>query len=229
MRARPKHTLGPAVAAWIETFCVHGPGDVLGQPVTLTDEERRLLAWAYEVDDQGRRVVRRSLVGLPKGSRKTEFAAWVAIAEMAGPVRFAGWDEKGRPVGQRQHDPYVVVAASTYEQADLLFGAARAVVTEGPLKEFFEAFDKELLLKGEPGKLVRVPAVAGANDGIRPTFCAFDETHEWTGRSSVSRSCWRTACQACGCLVAQHHHGGESEGAVGGAHAVRVREEGRVR
>jgi hypothetical protein len=181
MRARPKWTLGPAVAAWIETFCVHGPGDVLGQPVTLTDEERRLLAWAYEVDDQGRRVVRRSLVGLPKGSRKTEFAAWVAIAEMAGPVRFAGWDEKGRPVGQRQHDPYVVVAASTYEQADLLFGAARAVVTEGPLKEFFEAFDKELLLKGEPGKLVRVPAVAGANDGIRPTFCAFDETHEWTG------------------------------------------------
>jgi phage terminase large subunit-like protein len=181
MRARPKWTLGPAVAAWIETFCVHGPGDVLGQPVTLTDEERRLLAWAYEVDDQGRRVVRRSLVGLPKGSRKTEFAAWVAIAEMAGPVRFAGWDEKVRPVGQRQHDPYVVVAASTYEQADLLFGAARAVVTEGPLKEFFEAFDKELLLKGEPGKLVRVPAVAGANDGIRPTFCAFDETHEWTG------------------------------------------------
>jgi phage terminase large subunit-like protein len=181
MRARPKWTLGPAVAAWIETFCVHGPGDVLGQPVELTDEERRLLAWAYEVDDDGRRVVRRSLVGLPKGSRKTEFAAWVAVAETAGPVRFGGWDEKGRPVGTRQHDPFVVVAASTYEQADLLFGAARAVVTEGPLKDFFEAFDKELLLKGEPGRLVRVPAVAGANDGLRPTFVAFDETHEWTG------------------------------------------------
>jgi phage terminase large subunit-like protein len=100
---------------------------------------------------------------------------------MAGPVRFAAWDEKGRPVGQRQHDPYVVAAASTYEQADLLFGAARSIVTEGPLKEFFEAFDRELLLKGEPGRLVRVPAVAGANDGLRPTFVAFDETHEWTG------------------------------------------------
>ena len=170
MRPRPKHTLGPAVAAWIETFCVHGPGDILGQPVELTDEEKRLLAWAYEVDDDGKRIVRRSLVGLPKGSRKTEFAAWVAIAECAGPVRFSHWDERGRPVGRRQHDPFVVVAASTYEQADLLFGAARAVVTEGPLSEFFEAFDRELLLKGEPGKLVRVPAVAGANDGIRPTF-----------------------------------------------------------
>jgi phage terminase large subunit-like protein len=173
--------LGGQVAAWIETFCVHGPGDILGQPVELTPDERRLLAWAYELDDAGNRVVRRSLVGLPKGSRKTEFAAWVALAETAGPVRFEGNDEKGRPLGRRQHDPFVVVAASTYEQADLLFGAARAVVTEGPLAEFFEAFDKELLLKGEPGKLVRVPAVAGANDGLRPTFVAFDETHEWTG------------------------------------------------
>ncbi|HEY7821884.1 MAG TPA: hypothetical protein VIG24_03570, partial [Acidimicrobiia bacterium] len=67
MRAKPKRTLGPQVAAWIETFCVHGPGDVLGQPVTLQADEKRLLAWAYEVDGDGKRVVRRSLVGLPKG------------------------------------------------------------------------------------------------------------------------------------------------------------------
>jgi phage terminase large subunit-like protein len=180
MRARPERTLGRQVAAWIETFCVHGPGDILGQPVKLTPEEKRLLAWAYEVDGEGNRIVRRSLVGLPKGSRKTEFAAWVALAETAGPVRFSHV-EGDRPVGRRQHDPFVVVAASTYEQADLLFGAARSIVTEGPLKEFFDAFDRELLLKGESGKLVRVPAVAGANDGLRPTFVAFDETHEWTG------------------------------------------------
>ena len=181
MRRRPKSTLGGQIAAWIETFCVHGPGDMLGEPAELTDEERRILSWAYELDESGNRIVRRALVGLPKGSRKTEFAAWVSLAEMAGPVRFAGWDERGKPEGRRQHDPYVVAAASTYEQADLLFGAARSIVTEGPLQEFFETFDRELLLKGEPGRLVRVPAVAGANDGLRPTFVAFDETHEWTG------------------------------------------------
>jgi phage terminase large subunit-like protein len=181
MRARPKVTIGGQVAAWIETFCVHGPGDILGRPVKLTADEKRLLAWAYEVDESGNRLVRRSLVGMSKGSRKTELAAWIALAEMAGPVRFAGRDDDGRPVGRRQHDPFVVVAASTYEQADLLFGAARSIVTEGPLKDFFEAFDRELLLKGESGRLVRVPAVAGANDGLRPTFVAFDETHEWTG------------------------------------------------
>jgi len=181
MKSRPKHTLGPQVALWITQMCVHGPGDRLGQRIELTKDERRILGWAYEVDGNGKRQVRRALIGLSKGSRKTEWAAWVALAEMAGPVRFSHWDENGEPVGKRQHDPFVVAAASTYEQADLLFGAAREIVTEGPLKDYFEVFDRELLLKGEPGRLVRVPAVAGANDGLRPTCVVADETHEWTG------------------------------------------------
>lgn len=184
MRRRPKWTLGPEVAAWIETFCVHGPGDVLGQPVSLTREEKRFLAWAYEVDKDGSRIVRRAVRGLPKGSRKTEFAAWVALAEMAGPVRFDRWEqaEKGkRPRGKRVVDPYVVAAAASYDQADLLMSAVRAAVAEGPMREFFDVFEREVQLKGSSGVLVRVPAVAGTNDGLRPTFVVMDETHEWTG------------------------------------------------
>lgn len=180
MRARPQHTLGPQVAAWIEAFLVHGPGDVMGQPITLTAEEKRFLAWAYEVDGKGRRVVRRAVRGLPKGSRKTEFAAWVALAEMAGPVRFDCWED-GKAKGKRVLDPYVVCAAASYDQADLLLTAARASVTEGPLADFFDCFEKEIQLRNEPGVLVRVPAVAGTNDGLRPTFVVADETHEWTG------------------------------------------------
>jgi phage terminase large subunit-like protein len=184
VRPRPRYSLGPEVALWIETFCVHGPGDVLGQPIELTDDERRFLSWAYEVDTEGNRIVRRALRGLAKAGRKTEFACWIALAEMAGPVRFDRWEVNGklrRPRGKTVHDPYVVAAASTYEQADLLFAAARACITEGPLNSFFQTFDREIQLNGKPGVLVRVPAVAGANDGLRPTFCAFDETHEWTG------------------------------------------------
>ena len=183
-RRRPKYSLGSDVATFIEAFLVHGPGDVFGQPFRLTREELRFLLWAYEVDSSGQRIVRRGVRGLPKGSRKTEFAAAVAVAEMAGPVVFSHWEDKeGRKGarGMRRHDPYVVAAASTYEQADLLFGAARSMIENGPLKEFFDLFDREIQLKNEPGVMVRVPAVAGANDGLRPTFCVFDETHEWTG------------------------------------------------
>ena len=183
-RARPKYTIGPDVSKWIERLCVHGPGDVLGKPVSLTPDEKRFLAWAYEVDENGRRVIRRAVRGLPKGSRKTEFAAWVALAELAGPCRFDRWEDnngKKQARGSTAHDPYVVAAASTYEQADLLFAAARAAITEGPLSEFFDCFEKEIQRKGGAGVLVRVPAVAGANDGLRPTFVVMDETHEWTG------------------------------------------------
>jgi phage terminase large subunit-like protein len=181
---KKRYTLGDDVAAWIETFCVHGPGDILGKPVELTRDERMFLKRAYEIDGEGNRIIRRAVRGLPKGSRKTEFAAWVALAEMAGPVRFGEWHntERGwKPKGRRVNDPYVVCAASTYEQADLLFAAARACITEGVLDGFFDCFDKEIQFKEGPGLLVRVPAVAGANDGLRPTFVAADETHEWTG------------------------------------------------
>lgn len=163
---------------------MHGPGDVLGKPVKLTADERRFLGWAYEVDGDGRRIVSRAVRGLPKGSRKTEFAAWVALAELAGPVRFDRFETsetRKTARGTSAHDPYVVAAASTYEQADLLFAAARSAITEGPLSDFFECYDKEIQRKGAPGVLVRVPAVAGANDGLRPTFVVCDETHEWTG------------------------------------------------
>lgn len=113
-------------------------------------------------------------------THNTEFAAWVALAEMAGPVRFSHWED-GRARGRAVVDPYVVAAAASYEQADLLFSAARSCITEGPLKQHFDSFDKEIQLKKRSGVLLRVPAVAGTNDGLRPTFVVADETHEWTG------------------------------------------------
>ena len=184
MRSRPKHSLGPDVIRFIEAMCVHGPGDILGQPAVLTAEEKRFLLWAYEVDGTGKRIVRRGVRGLPKGSRKTEWAAWVAIAEMCGPVRFSHWDEDGQARGRPVVDPYVVCGAASYEQADLLFTAARACITEGPLKDFFRTFDNEIQLAEGSGVLKRVPAVAGTNDGLRPTFVVADEVHEWTGNKA---------------------------------------------
>lgn len=183
-RRRPDLTLGPYVVAWIETFCVHGPGDILGQPVELTADEKQFLYLAYELDDRGRRKVKAAVRGLPKGSRKTEFAAWVSLAEMAGPVRCDGFDEQGRPIAVPVHDPFVVCAAASYDQADLLFGAATACIKEGPLEPHFDCFDQEIQMKDAPGVLKRVPAVAGTNDGLRPTFFVGDETHEWTGNKA---------------------------------------------
>lgn len=174
-------TLGPWVAAWIEKYLVHGPGDYFGRPFELTAEQKGLLTRLYALDESGARRCRRGLIGRGKGWGKSEFAAAVAIAELAGPVRCAGFED-GRPVPVSVVSPDIPVAAASFEQADLVFATARAMISEGPLDQYCDVFDTEIQLKNKPGRMYRVAAVAGTNDGLRPTFFVGDETHEWRDR-----------------------------------------------
>ena len=160
-------TDGAAVCAWIEANLVHAEGDHFGRPFTLHPFQRRFLYHLYERTPSGRRLRRRALLGLPKGNGKTELAAAIAVVELGGPVA--------------PPSPVIPVAAASFEQADLVFGAARTMIAEGPLRPFFELFDTEILRKDGPGRMYRVAAAAGTNDGARPTCLIADELHEWTG------------------------------------------------
>jgi phage terminase large subunit-like protein len=160
-------TSGDVVCDWIETFLVHGEGDWLGRPFRLTSDQRRLVYRIYERRPNGQRRYRQVLYGRPKGYGKTELAAAIAIAELAGPIA---------PVA-----PDIPVAAASFEQANLLFGTARTMISEGPLRDYLEVYEKEILRKDAPGRVYRVAAVAGTNDGGRHTFRVADEVHEWDG------------------------------------------------
>jgi phage terminase large subunit-like protein len=162
----------------VERFLVHGEGDYLGEPFRLEDWQRALVYRLYEYDPATlRRLVRRLLLVLPKGNGKTELVAALCLAELAGPV-VATTDGRG----MLRRSPNIPVAAASFEQADRLFGAARTMVAEGPLKQHLEAFETELLLKDRPGRMFRVAAIGGTNDGGLPTCAGFDEIHEWEGR-----------------------------------------------
>lgn len=170
--------MGPLVCRWIERFCVHGEGDHLGRPFVLDKWQKRFVYRLFEYDPtSGRRLVRRALLGLPKGCGKTELVAAICLARLAGPTSL---DESGRPTVPLS--PNIPVAAASYEQADRLYGAARTMVDEGPLSQIIETFDTEMFLRHEAGKMFRVAAVAGTNDGGLPTTFAADELHEWEGR-----------------------------------------------
>jgi phage terminase large subunit-like protein len=152
----------------MEAVLVHGEGDQFGQPFRLEPFQRRFIWQLYEYNRATRRRThRRALLGLPKGNGKTELLAAIGLAELAGP--FA-------PVA-----PTIPVDAASFEQADLLFGTARIMAGEGALKPHLNIFDTEILLKGKPGRLYRVAAAAGTNDGQKPTCFIADELHEWTG------------------------------------------------
>lgn len=150
---------------------MHGEGDHFGQPFVLTDDQKQFLDRLLVYDAKtGRLIVRRALLGRGKGWGKTEFLAAIALFFLAGPLA---------PVA-----PNIPIAAASFEQADLLFGSARVMVSEGPLKPYVDAFDTELLLKGQPGRMYRVAAAAGTNDGSRPTVFVADELHEWLGNKA---------------------------------------------
>ncbi len=171
----------PLICAWIERMLVHGEGDWSGRPFRVRPFQRPMIWRAYELNADGSRRFKRVVWGLPKGSGKTELAAALGCAELAGPVVCAGFKD-GRPVGVPRRSPNIPIAATSLEQADLLFGAASAMLKGGPMRRFCEVFDTEILLKGRPGRFFRVAAVAGTNDGGRPSFLCGDELHEWTGR-----------------------------------------------
>ena len=178
-------SLGRWVCRWIESCLVHAEGDFLGQPFRLRPWQKAFIWRAYELLPDGSRRYDRALLGLPKGNGKTELAAAIGLAELAGPVCFNGWAAPGVPAPPvPRTSPDVPIAAASFDQADTLFGAAKAMVEHGPLAQLFECYETEIMPKegAGTGTLYRVAAVAGTNDGRRPTFFVADEVHEWDGR-----------------------------------------------
>ncbi len=175
-------THGALACRWIEKNLIHAEGDYFGQPFRLRDDQRLFVFRWYEfhpgTDSATAPPVwryKRALKGEAKGGGKTELCAAIACLEFAGPPQIA------------PKSPNIPVAAASFEQADLLFGTAGTMlggkggaVAEAPLRAFFECFDTEILFAdGRPGRLFRVAAAAGTNDGGKPTLFVADELHEW--------------------------------------------------
>ena len=188
----PWPTLGGGVVALLEERCVHGPGDLKGQPLRLDPEKKALIYRAYEVAPkghplEGRRRFSNVVWSKRKGSAKTEDGAAIAFAELhpEAPVRFDGWDASGRPVGRPVADPFIPMVAYTEEQTDeLAYKALYVMVTEGPDAGLFDAGLDRILRLDEWGRADGIAksmaAAPNSTDGARTTFQHFDETHRFT-------------------------------------------------
>ena len=161
-------TLGNRVIAFIEKFLVHSSGDYMGEPFRLREWQKQILKELYELRSDGSFKHHTAYISLPKGNGKTELAGALAVFGL---------------MGTNNPAPLIPVVASSYDQADLVFNSAKSMIMSGELRHFVDAYDRKIVLKDNPnGMIMRVPCVAGVNDGLRPSpFAVFDEIHEMTG------------------------------------------------
>ena len=113
-QGEPRLTIGWDVIRWCEALMLSPMGD--GSRLRLTVEQARFVAWWYAVDRNGRWLYRRGVLRRAKGWGKDPLGAVLALVEMVGPCRVAGWDSAGDPVGGPASQPYVGVAAVSEDQ-----------------------------------------------------------------------------------------------------------------
>jgi phage terminase large subunit-like protein len=169
-------SVGGVAVRWIEDNLIFAEGDWFGKPFKLRPDQQEFLWRWYETCGKcGVWHYDEALRGAATGDGKTAFTAAIACLEFAGPPQIA------------PTSPNIPIAAASFEQADLLFGAVSVMlggrerqVHEAPLHGFFDVYDTEIKFNdGRPGRMYRIAARAGTNEGGLPHLFIADELHEW--------------------------------------------------
>lgn len=187
-------SLGWVAVWWIENFCVHGPGDVQGQPVTLDDEWTAFIVDCYALGDNGKRLYDSAFLSRAKGRAKSELAGFIVLFEAMGPARFSHLSDgtdvyersgakyqyaKGEPVGVGVTAPVIRCLATEEGQAGNTYDNVHFNLTEGPLAEGLPRDAAGLTRIFLPGGGEIIPSTASnsSKDGGKESFCVYDETH----------------------------------------------------
>lgn len=185
-------TLGPAICELMEEALLFGPGDLVGKPYRLDEEDEALIFAAYEVfprghKDGGRRCYDSVVWMMAKGTKKSERAAAIAAVELHpdGPVRFDHW--QGRvPIGRPVVNPFIPIVAYTEQQAeDTSFSKLYAMLrgtpeNPGPHAHLFDIGLDRILRLSDGGKAEALATAPDSRDGGLTTFQINEETHRWT-------------------------------------------------
>lgn len=185
----PKFSLGWNACLWIEEWCVHGPGDVQGDPIhLLTPDENgwrdveyaRFIVDCYEIDGHGRRRVDQAFLSRPKGRAKSELGGFIACLEAVGPARFSHW-VYAEPFGKEVTVPYIRIMATEEQQAGNVYDVVKYNFEHGPLSEL-AGVDAGLtrIILPDGGEITPSTASSASKDGGKETWVCYDESHLWT-------------------------------------------------
>lgn len=253
-------TLGFEVIDWIERWLIQPDGARAGKPFRLTREQKNFILWYYAIDrDKAEEVLaaalrdadlddsdeerptaflyRRAVLRRSKGWGKSPFMAAIALAELCGPVCFAGWDEDGDPIGAQHPLPWIQIAGVSEAQANNTYDAVVAMAADPDFQDVYGLdVGRTRVLMGDTGicKIEKVTASAATLEGGRPTFVIMDETHHWTasnGGHKIMRVVRRNLGKTGGRSIetTNAHEPGEDSTAERSYFAYRAIVEGRTR
>jgi phage terminase large subunit-like protein len=174
------YTEGHLVLTFIRNYCVFPEGPKAGQPAELMPFWDEIILQLYMLRDDGLRIYRRALIGVPKKNNKTTMLGWLSAYHT---------------VADTEPSPVNVCAAAGDDQADLVFEALKATCEGGDgaklgadpfnLKAKTERFEREVQSKDNGGRCRRLASAGGNLDGPNLYFRALDEIHEWRTAKNI--------------------------------------------
>jgi hypothetical protein len=183
----PDLTLGWGVIRHASKYLVQPNGPRAGKLWTPTPGQARFLLWWYAVDEDGRWLFDHGVRRLAKGSGKSPFAGVMAIEELVGPVRLAGFDASARGgcVGKPVDMPLVQIAATAESQTANTMRMVRAMAQKRSrvVVEYGIDVGKTVFYTPTGGQLEVITSSASAAEGAEVTFAVEDETEHWTPTS----------------------------------------------
>lgn len=154
----------------------HPKSSLPGRPFQLDPWQEAVIRRIYGPrDDMGRRIVRRVVLVVPRGNRKTSLAAALTLLHLIGP--------------ERQPGQTIVSAASAHEQALELFGEAAMIINNDPrlrrnlqVREYVSRISYTGPQPDAMGsRYIAVAADGNALHGKTPNLVLMDELHAWAG------------------------------------------------
>lgn len=159
------------ICDFFESFLKLTTGRKAGEPFILLDWQRdflsRLNGWRRP---DGFRRFRRAFVGISKKNGKSQLASGLAL--------YFG-------IADGEHQPEIAMAASSREQANIMFRESKNMVKGSPsIDDVCNVIDsrKRIELPSQSGYIMVISSEASTSEGMNCSLVLQDETHVWYGR-----------------------------------------------
>jgi len=167
------------MASWGANYLLQPDGPGAGEPLELTPEQLRIVLRWYALDDRGRPIWRRGALRRAKGWGKDPLGAPIALFELLGPCRFAGFNAKGDPVGAPHPAPLVQIAAVSLYQTKTTMSLLPAMLAPTGFDEYGVEAGYEIIRSAAGGRIEAVTSSPRALEGARPSFTVLNESDHW--------------------------------------------------